>query len=150
MSQIEIQVKGLFATPVAAVILPDADARNAELQEIILRRRAEQPSIGASNMGGWHSTRDFAEWGGKRAEEILTFGRDLATKLTADREGRAVRPEWKTEAWANVADMATRMPATIIRVRSGPGPIMSATAAAPTIRRWAGSSRCSILAGRPR
>ena len=77
---LEVQVKGLFATPVAAVILPDADARNAELQEIILRRRTEHPSIGASNMGGWHSTRDFAEWGGKRAEEVLTFGRDLATK----------------------------------------------------------------------
>jgi hypothetical protein len=87
MSQIEIQVKGLFATPVAAVILPDAEARNAELQEIILRRRAEHQTIGASNMGGWHSTRDFAEWGGKRTEEVLAFGRDLATKLTADREG---------------------------------------------------------------
>src|ERR1700689_5311816 len=88
MSRIDIEVKGLFATPVAAVILPDAEARNAELQEIILHRRAEHPSIGASNMGGWHSRRDFAAWGGKRAEEVLTFGRDLASKLTADREGR--------------------------------------------------------------
>ncbi len=99
---LEIQVKGLFATPVAAVVLPDAETRNAELKEIILRRRAEHPSVGASNMGGWHSSRDLAEWGGKRAEEVLAFGRDLATKLTADRDGRAVRPEWKTEAWANV------------------------------------------------
>ena len=103
MAGIEIQIKGLFATPVAAVILPDAEARNAELQDIILRHRAEHPSIGASNMGGWHSTRDLAEWGGKRAEEVLAFGRDLATKLTTDREGRAVRPEWTTEAWANVS-----------------------------------------------
>jgi uncharacterized protein (TIGR02466 family) len=103
MSGIEIQVRGLFATPVAAVVLPDAQARNAELEEIILRRRAEHPSIGASNMGGWHSTRDFAGWGGKRAEEVLAFGRDLATKLTTDRDGRAVRPQWTTEAWANVS-----------------------------------------------
>ena len=87
MSGIEIQVKGLFATPVAAVVLPDSEARNAELQEIILRRRAEHPSIGASNMGGWHSTRDFAEWGGERAQEVLAFGRELATKLTANRDG---------------------------------------------------------------
>src|ERR1700692_4108435 len=48
MSRIDIEVKGLFATPVAAVVLPDAEARNAELQEVILRRRAENPSIGAS------------------------------------------------------------------------------------------------------
>jgi hypothetical protein len=48
MSGIEIQAKGLIATPVAATILPDAEARNAELREIILRHRAEHPSIGAS------------------------------------------------------------------------------------------------------
>jgi len=51
MSRIEIQMKGLFATAVAAVVVPDAEARNTELQEIILRRRAEYPSIAASNMG---------------------------------------------------------------------------------------------------
>ena len=47
MSRIEIQVKGLSATPVAAVVLPDGEARNVELREIILRSRAEHPSIGA-------------------------------------------------------------------------------------------------------
>ena len=65
MSGADVEVKGLFATPVAAVMLPGADERNAELTEIILRRRAEQSSIGASSIGGWHSTRDIAEWGGK-------------------------------------------------------------------------------------
>lgn len=40
MSRIEIQVKGLFATPVAAAVLPDAAGRNAVLEELILRRRA--------------------------------------------------------------------------------------------------------------
>ena len=102
MSRIEIQVKGLFATPVAAVLLPDAAARNAELAEIILRRRAEFPTLGASNIGGWHSTRDFAAWGGKRADELLAFARSAVTQLTTDREGRAVRPDWNVEAWANV------------------------------------------------
>ncbi len=102
MSRIEIQVKGLFATPVAAVLLPDAAARNAEFAEIILRRRAEFPTLGASNIGGWHSTRDFAAWGGKRADELLAFARSAVTQLTTDREGRAVRPDWNVEAWANV------------------------------------------------
>ena len=102
MSRIEIKVKGLFATPVAAALLPDAASRNAVLEELILRRRAEHPTLGASNIGGWHSTRDFAEWGGKPAEEILAFARSMATQLTTDREGRAVRPAWTVEAWANV------------------------------------------------
>src|SRR5579863_7072652 len=98
----EIQVKGLFATPVAALMLPDAEARNAELEEVILRRRAERPTLGASNIGGWHSTRDFAEWGGGRAQEVLSIARSVVTKLTTDRDGKAVKPDWTVEAWANV------------------------------------------------
>ena len=43
MGRIEIEVKGLFATPVAAVMLPDAAARNAELAQAILRRREATP-----------------------------------------------------------------------------------------------------------
>jgi uncharacterized protein (TIGR02466 family) len=102
MSRIEIEVKGLFATPVAAVLLPDAEARNAELSEIILRRRAEFPSLGASNIGGWHSGRDLPDWGGRRVEELLAFAHSTVTQLTTDREGRPVRPDWHVEAWANV------------------------------------------------
>jgi uncharacterized protein (TIGR02466 family) len=98
----DVQVKGLFATPVAAVVLPDAEARNAELAEIILRRRAEQPTVGASNIGGWHSSRDFADWGGRRAQEVLGAARSIVTQLTSDRDGNPVKPEWSVEAWANV------------------------------------------------
>lgn len=102
MARVEINVKGLFATPVAAVMLPDAEARNAELEEIILRRRAERPTVGASNIGGWHSTRDFAQWGGKRGEELLAVARSVATQMTSDRNGKPVQPDWNMEAWANV------------------------------------------------
>lgn len=102
MARIEIQIKGLFATPVAAVLLPDAEARNAELEEIIARRRHEHPSVGASNIGGWHSSRDFETWGGKRAEELLGFAREVATRMTSDREGKPVNPDWVVESWANI------------------------------------------------
>ncbi len=97
-----VEVRGLFATPVAALMLPDAQARNAELEEIILRRRTEQGSIGASNIGGWHSGRDLAQWGGKRIEEVLSVARNVVTQMTSDRDGRPVRPDWVVEAWANV------------------------------------------------
>lgn len=97
-----VEVRGLFATPVAALMLPDAEARNAELEEIILRRRAEHDSIGASNIGGWHSSRDLPKWGGKRIEEVLTVARSVVTQMTSDRDGKPVRPDWLVEAWANV------------------------------------------------
>ena len=78
------------------------EARNAELEEIILRKRAERPSLGASNIGGWHSTRDFASWGGRQGDELLALARLVATKLTSDRNGAPVKPDWTVEAWANV------------------------------------------------
>jgi uncharacterized protein (TIGR02466 family) len=102
MPRIDIEVKGLFATPVAAVMLPDAAARNEALAELILRRRTDFPTLGASNIGGWHSTRDLPQWGGKRIDELLAFARSTVTQLTTDREGRPVQPNWTIEAWANV------------------------------------------------
>ena len=102
MARLDIAVKGLFPTLVAAVELPDADARNAELAAIILRRREQTASIQASNAGGWHSDRSIAEWGGARVAEVLQVARGIATQLTADRNGEPVHPEWVTQAWANV------------------------------------------------
>lgn len=102
MSSIEIHLQGLFATPVAAILLPDAAARNAALSEIILKRRETHPTITASNIGGWHSSRDFAKWGGPHAQELLAQARSAANQLTANRDGKPVKPDWVIEAWANV------------------------------------------------
>jgi uncharacterized protein (TIGR02466 family) len=102
MARIEIAVKGLFATPVAAVELPRADTLNAELERIILQRRAETPSVQASNAGGWHSDRDILAWGGAPIATVLDVARGVATQLTADRDGKPVQPAWTVQAWANV------------------------------------------------
>lgn len=98
----EIAVRGLFATPVAAVMLPNAAARNARLEAVILERRRQHPSIQSSNAGGWHSARDLETWGGAEAEAVLGFARAVATQLTADRFGKPVAPDWTMQAWANV------------------------------------------------
>src|SRR3984957_12676235 len=102
MSGTEVEVKGLFATPVAAVMLPGAEERNAELTEIILRRRAAQPSVGASSIGGWDSTRHVGERGGRGIRGAVPAGQSVATHMPADRHGKPIKPDWKVEAWANV------------------------------------------------
>jgi uncharacterized protein (TIGR02466 family) len=99
---LNVAVRGLFATPVAAMELPDARARNAELVASILAKRAEAPSVRASNAGGWHSDREIANWGGPRIGEILDFARELANRMTVDRDGTQLRPAWKPTIWANV------------------------------------------------
>ena len=101
-SVLNVAVRGLFATPVAALEVPDAAARNAELKAIILAKREQAPSVQASNAGGWHSDREILDWGGPRIAEILDFARELANRMTADRLGKLTRPAWKTSIWANV------------------------------------------------
>ncbi len=102
MPRLDIAVRGLFATPVAAVTLPDNAGRNRELAEIILRRREQTASIQASNAGGWHSDREILQWGGPRVAELLDLARQVASQLTADRQGRQISPKWTVQAWANV------------------------------------------------
>ena len=102
MARLDIAVKGLFATPVAAVQLPGSEARNTILRETILQRRATTPSVQASNAGGWHSDRDIADWGGAEANTVLELARQVATQMVADRKGQPIRPRWSMQAWANV------------------------------------------------
>ena len=98
----EIALRGLFATPVAAIEVPNAAERNARLEQAILARRERFPSIQSSNAGGWHSERDLPAWGGEDARSILALAQSAATRLTAGRDGRPVRPQWVVQAWANV------------------------------------------------
>jgi uncharacterized protein (TIGR02466 family) len=101
-TSLNVAVRGLFATPVAAMEVPDASARNAELKTIILAKRSQTRSIQASNAGGWHSDRQLPTWGGPRIEEILGYARELANRLTVDRDGKHPNPLWKPTIWANV------------------------------------------------
>jgi uncharacterized protein (TIGR02466 family) len=101
-ASVNVAIKGLFATPVAAMETPNSEARNRELRSIILAKRDTSQSVQASNSGGWHSDREIETWGGAAIGEVLAFARELANRMTADRDGKLVRPAWKTTAWANV------------------------------------------------
>jgi uncharacterized protein (TIGR02466 family) len=104
-TRMNVAVRGLFATPVAALELPGADAINAALTAIILKRRDATPSMQASNAGGWHSDHQILDWGGPRVSDIIDLAKGMAGQLTADRQGNTVQPAWKVQAWANVNTM---------------------------------------------
>jgi len=86
-AQLTADVRGLFPTPVAVARLPNAERLNAELKRVILEREQSHPSTRHSNLGGWQSTWDLAEWGGPAARQVLAAAIKLATKLTANRQG---------------------------------------------------------------
>ncbi len=98
----KVNVHNLFPTPIIRAQLADAGRLNEELKRIILDRRDNQSSTHHSNLGGWQSSWDFAEWGGSAGGIVLEQARQLATQATCDRRGQAVAIDWKVNAWANV------------------------------------------------
>ena len=101
-AQLTADVRGLFPTPVAVARLPDAERLNAELKRVILEREQGDPGTRHSNLGGWQSSWDLAEWGGPAVRRVLAAAGGPATKLTANRQGGPAAIEWKINCWANV------------------------------------------------
>jgi uncharacterized protein (TIGR02466 family) len=99
---IDASVRSYFATSVALVRLPDAGGLNAALRETVLAKERGSPGVQHSNLGGWQSSWDLAEWGGDAGRAVLGAAHAIANKLTSDRTGKAVTVPWKTNAWANV------------------------------------------------
>lgn len=100
----EAKIAGLFDTPLIADRIDDA-ALLAELKRLILARREADRGIEASNLGGWHSTRDMADWGGESARAVADRVIGLAERCTIDvgaKPGRE-RYRWRAEMWANVS-----------------------------------------------
>jgi uncharacterized protein (TIGR02466 family) len=54
-----LEVIPAFPTLIGRWLVPDADAMNQDLQALILVEEANYPSLGRSNIGGWHSRTDF-------------------------------------------------------------------------------------------
>jgi len=98
----DVSVMSYFATPIAIVEIPDAAAINAELRRLITEHEKITPGVEHSNLGGWQSPWDFADWGGETGRRIIRLATGVADRFTCDREGRPVRIDWKINAWANV------------------------------------------------
>ncbi|MEM1275249.1 MAG: hypothetical protein AAGH74_01865, partial [Pseudomonadota bacterium] len=60
----QVQLRQLFATPIALFRLPNYTEINTALEEVIFKREAEVASVHHSNWGGWQSPTDFADWCG--------------------------------------------------------------------------------------
>jgi len=55
----ELEITQAFPTVVGRLQVPDCELMNRELQSLILGAEGESPSLGRSNIGGWHSAPDF-------------------------------------------------------------------------------------------
>jgi uncharacterized protein (TIGR02466 family) len=104
------EVVPLFATPLVVFDVPDAPALNKELRAVIAEREKSHPSAQKSNLGGWQSSWDMDRWGGAPAIKLLAYARNVANRMTTDREGKSgngpypgyFAVTWLGNMWANI------------------------------------------------
>jgi uncharacterized protein (TIGR02466 family) len=93
----------LFATPVLKASPPNADELNPQLLEVIAAQRKKHPGIERSNLGGWHSDTDMANWGGEASRELANFAVNTVSPHMVDVAKAGKRQfGWQVEMWANV------------------------------------------------
>lgn len=98
------QLVGLFDTPVVVGELPDATAVNAALKPLILARRSQSKGVTLSNIGGWQSEHDVADWGGEAIQHLLRHVTALADAHCVDIVSPGVaRHRWANDIWVNVS-----------------------------------------------
>lgn len=98
----QMQIGSLFPTPIYTCHLKDPEVLNLQLRDLILERERTDRGRVHSNVGGWHSGLDLEAWGGAAVRTVLGAAKEVANRVTRDRKGRQLRPNWRVECWANV------------------------------------------------
>lgn len=94
-------VQMIFPTAVAVHPWPNSEALNAELRAYVLDQEARSPSLGRSNVGGWHSDNQFILRDEPCLQQLVTRIRVFIGELTK----AMMKPTTQTmtiEGWANV------------------------------------------------
>jgi uncharacterized protein (TIGR02466 family) len=100
----ELEITPAFPTLIGRLWVPDAEAMNQYLRELILAEEARYLSLGRSNIGGWHSRPDFLT----RPEEAVgaltawvTWA--VSQMIDATAGAGAFKGELSVSAWATVS-----------------------------------------------
>jgi hypothetical protein len=104
------EIVPMFATPLVLFDVPDAAALNADLRRVIEQREKTHPTTQHSNSGGYQSSWDMDKWGGAPAIKLLAIGRNVANRVTTDKEGNTgsgphpgyFAVTWQANMWANI------------------------------------------------
>ncbi len=102
-----VELQQIFPTVLLRRKLKAVAPMNARLREIVLQREKQQgASIGASNIGGWHSSPDLMEWDFPEIklliQALLETGAELTRTLTPAGFDGEVRVSFYGGCWANV------------------------------------------------
>ena len=92
-----------FPTLIGRFRVPDAEGINQDLQALIIAEEAQYPSLGRSNIGGWHSRPDFLSRRDPAVSALtawLTWA--LRQMIDATAGTNAFQGTLSTSAWATI------------------------------------------------
>lgn len=99
----QTDVASLFPTPLARFQLPNARTINSGLEKIILEREKSEPCHQRSNIGGWQSRDNLADWKDPEVVELVDSMRcavlnmvSIVTRMTS------FEAHVSLFAWANI------------------------------------------------
>jgi uncharacterized protein (TIGR02466 family) len=99
----QLEVTTAFPTFVGRLAVPDADAMNHDLRAVILENERLHPTVGRSNIGGWHSRADFLERAEPAVAALTTWITWAVSRMVEASAGAgAVNGRLLLSAWATV------------------------------------------------
>ena len=96
-----LELAELFPVPLLKYFWPDSDDLNTALIELILSKEKEDPGISTSNVGGWHSKKDFQRWDAQCVHRLLGRIREVGAAMLERTTGGS-EPDmeiWRIQAW---------------------------------------------------
>lgn len=97
----------LFSVPLMTYVWPDSAALNEQLRSRILAIAKHQPSIQATNVGGWHSPNGQLEFLEELREPLfqrmLLMANEATGRYISERALPSLSVRWSFLAWANVS-----------------------------------------------
>jgi uncharacterized protein (TIGR02466 family) len=104
----ELDVTPTFPTFIGRVRLPDAEAMNEGLHALILAEEAEYPTLGRSNVGGWHSRPNFFHRSDSNVSALISWTTWALRRMISATAGRDVfTGTLSISAWATVCRAGT-------------------------------------------
>ncbi len=99
----ELDVMPTFPTLIGRVRLPDAETMNQGLHALILNEEAQYPSLGRSNIRGWHSRPDFLHRSDANVDALTSWITWALRRMICATTGQdAFKGTLSITAWATV------------------------------------------------
>lgn len=103
MDGMRLEVTPTFPTFIGRFLIPDAESMNQDLRSIILAHESDYPSLGRSNIGGWHSRPDFLIRSEPAVGALTNWVTWAVRQMIEATAGRGVfKGELSISAWATI------------------------------------------------